>query len=326
MSRVIELLPDSGVERELHGLHLSHDVRSRIGSNSSFVFSGFISSIDGRIGVEDTVGAPRALRNDRDWTLFQELMVQADVVLVSGRYVRDVGRGAAMSIIPDPTDDGVGDLISYRTERGLPARPAVAVVTRSGGFDAAVAARLSDRVLVLHGAEADAETLRSWTDAGLDPAHVGTDGGVDVGRLMTALKEKGHRFVFSAAGPKVLAMLVPALDALYLTLGAQLLGGKNFMTLLEGDELVPSRGFTIETAYLDPVWTRWYQPTLPRIPQPATLTVRKALGLLQCDRFEASLSATEQVGFHREQASTRGMVRVERRNGLSERIRFQRLG
>jgi len=251
MSRVIELLPDSGVERELHGLHLSHDVRSRIGSNSSFVFSGFISSIDGRIGVEDTVGAPRALRNDRDWTLFQELMVQADVVLVSGRYVRDVGRGAAMSIIPDPTDDGVGDLISYRTERGLPARPAVAVVTRSGGFDAAVAARLSDRVLVLHGAEADAETLRSWTDAGLDPAHVGTDGGVDVGRLMTALKEKGHRFVFSAAGPKVLAMLVPALDALYLTLGAQLLGGKNFMTLLEGDELVPSRGFTIETAYLD---------------------------------------------------------------------------
>jgi len=251
MSTVVELFPDSGVERELHGLHLSHDVRSRIGSNLSFVFSGFISSIDGRIGVEDTVGAPRALRNDRDWRLFQELMVQADVVLVSGRYVRDVGRGAALNIIPDLADGDAGDLISYRVERGLPARPAVAVVTRSGGFDAAVAAGLSDRVLITYGAETDAETLRSWTDAGLDPVHVGMDGGVDVDRLMTALTERGHRIVFSAAGPKVLAMLVPALDALYLTLGAQLLGGQNFTTLLEGDELVPSRGFTIESAYLD---------------------------------------------------------------------------
>jgi len=251
MSTVIELFPDSGVEREVRGLHLSHDVRSRIGSNPSFVYSGFISSIDGRIGVEDTVGAPRTLRNDRDWRLFQELMVQADVVLVSGRYVRDVARGAALSIIPDPGDSDAGDLITYRVERGLPARPAVAVVTRSGGFDATVAAGLSDRVLITYGAETDAETLRSWTDAGLEPVHVGTGGGVDVDRLMKALSERGHRIVFSAAGPKVLAMLVPALDALYLTLGAQLLGGQNFMTLLEGDELVPSRGFTIETAYLD---------------------------------------------------------------------------
>ena len=251
MSKVFELFPDAGVERELHGLHLGHDLRSRAGSASPFVFSGFISSIDGRIGVDGAVGAPRALRNDRDWRLFQELIVQADIVLVSGRYVRDVGRGSAKNIIPDPADHEAGDLIDYRLERGLPARPAVAVVTRTGNFEPVVAAGLSDRVIITHGAQPDPATLRSWTDAGLDSVQVGMDGDVEVDLLMTALIERGDRVVFSAAGPKVLAMLTPALDALYLTLGAQLLGGRNFATLLDGAALTPSLGFTLETAYLD---------------------------------------------------------------------------
>ncbi len=251
MSRVLELFPDAGVERDLVGLHLGDDLRSRAGAAPSFVFTGFISSIDGRIGTEDAVGAPRALRNDRDWRLFQELMVQADVVLVSGRYVRDVEHGLARNIIPDPGNQGAGDLIRYRLERGLPARPAVAVVTRTATFEPAVAAGLSDRVIITHGAQADADTLHKWADAELDSVHVGRGGDVDVDLLMAALAERGHTVVFSAAGPNVLAMLLPTLDALYLTLGAQLLGGQSFMTLLAGDELVPPLGFRLETAYLD---------------------------------------------------------------------------
>jgi riboflavin biosynthesis pyrimidine reductase len=248
---VIELFPTPGAERKLAGLHLSHDVRSGIEAHSSFVFSGFISSIDGRIGTDGTVGAPPSLGNERDWRLFQELIVQADVVLVSGRYVRDVGRGVARNIIPNATDGIDGDLVRYRVERGLSSQPAVAIVTRSGGFDTTVASGLSDEVIVAYGAEVSAEMLQSWTDAGLDAVLVGEDGDVEVSRLMAALTERGHRVVFSAAGPKVLAMLLPALDALYLTLGAQLLGGQSYMTLLEGDELRPSRGFTVETVYLD---------------------------------------------------------------------------
>ena len=248
---VIELFPASGVERALAGLHLSHDVRSQIEAHSSFVFSGFISSIDGRIGTDGTVGAPPSLGNERDWRLFQELIVQADVVLVSGRYVRDVGRGVARNIIPDATDGIDGDLIRYRAERGLSSRPAVAIVTRSGGFDATVASGLSNEVVVAHGAEVGAETLQSWTDAGLGAVLVGENGDVEVSRLLAALTERGYKVVFSAAGPQVLAMLVPALDALYLTLGTQLLGGESYMTLLAGDDLVPSLGFTVETVYLD---------------------------------------------------------------------------
>lgn len=251
VSRVLELFPNAGTERDLVGLHLGDNIQSRPGAATSFVYTGFISSIDGRIGTEDAVGAPRALRNDRDWRLFQELMVQADVVLVSGRYVRDVEHGLAGNIIPDSADQDVGDLVRYRLAQGLPARPAVAVVTRSARFEPAVAAKLSDRVLIAHGSLADAETLQRWAAVGLESVHVGTDGDVDVDLLMAALDKRGHTVVFSAAGPNVLAMLVPRLDALYLTLGAQLLGGQSFMTLLAGDELVPPLKFTLESIYLD---------------------------------------------------------------------------
>jgi riboflavin biosynthesis pyrimidine reductase len=249
--KVLELFPDAGVEKDLDGLHLGHDMRSRSGPTSPFVSSGFISSIDGRIGVEGTVGAPQTLANDRDWRLFKELMAQADVVLVSARYVRDIARGSAQSIIPDPADPKGDDLIQYRLTRGLPPRPAVAVITTTGDFDPTTAAALSDNVIIAHGAPVDAETARSWADAGLDSAHVGTDGGVDVNLLMESLTERGHRVVFSAAGPRVLSMLVPVLDALYVTIGSQLLGGRSFMTLLDGDVLVPSKGFTIRSVYLD---------------------------------------------------------------------------
>lgn len=247
---LLELYPSAGTERELRGLHLTHDLRARSGAES-FVFTGFISSIDGRIGVEGSVGAPKPLHNALDWRLFQELMVQADVVLVSGRYVRDVASGTARNILPDASDPEDDYLVRYRLQRDLPPRPAIAVVTRSGNFDPSTAAALSNEVIVTHGDEVDAATVRAWEENGLDSAYVGAAGKVEVGRLITALNERGHRVVFSAAGPKVLAILVPVVDALYLTLGAQLLGGKSFTTLLDSDELTPTKGFTLGTAYLD---------------------------------------------------------------------------
>ncbi len=248
---LLELYPNPGAEHEARGAHLAHDIRARSGT-APFVFTGFISSLDGRIAVEDSVGAPAPLRNDLDWLLFRELMAQADVVVVSGRYVREVASGAASDILPDPARPGDDYLIRHRLERDLPPRPAVAIVTRSGGFDPATAAALSHDVVVACGDEVDDATRTAWEDHGLDTAAVGGAGTVEVDRLLAALADRGHRLVFSAAGPKVLAMLAPAVDALYLTLGAQLLGGRRFATLLDGGELVPPKRFDLRTAYLDP--------------------------------------------------------------------------
>jgi len=44
---------------------------------------------------------PRAIANERDWRLFQELSAQADIFLTSGRYLREWAKGQAQEILPD---------------------------------------------------------------------------------------------------------------------------------------------------------------------------------------------------------------------------------
>ena len=253
MSSVIELYPEAGVEKELLGLHLRDDVRSRLRPDGSYVYTGYIASIDGRIALEGSSGAPRATRNDRDWRHFQELMMQADVVLASGRYVRDkkVG-GSVQSMVPSPNDPSVKDLVDYRRDLGLPLQPAVAIVTGKANFDPSTAATLADEVIAVLGEEPDAETRAQLTDAGLSVAVAGREGRVAADLMLDALAGHGHRVVFSAAGPQVFHTLIPVLDALYLTLAARLLGGRSFSTLLEGDELELPPSFQLAAAYLDP--------------------------------------------------------------------------
>ena len=253
MAGVIELYPEFGVEKELAGLHLEEDVRSRPRPSGSYVYTGYIASIDGRIALEGSSGAPAATRNDRDWRHFQELMMQADVVLASGRYVRDkkVG-GTVQSIVPASDDPSAADLIEYRRAAGLALRPSLAIVTSKAGFDAQVAASLADDVIAVLGEEPDAETKAALTDAGITVVTAGRNGRVAGDLLLSALADLGHHVVFSAAGPQVFHTLVPVLDSLSLTLAGRLLGGRAYSTLLEGDELEVPPSFDLASAYLDP--------------------------------------------------------------------------
>lgn len=250
---LLELYPQAGRERPLHGLHLADDVRSRPRPSGSYVYTGYIASIDGKIALEGSSGAPKATRNDRDWRLFQELMLQADVVLASGRYVRDkkVG-GSVQSIIPAADDPAAADLIQWRRERDLPLRPALAIVTSKASFDPEVAASLADEVIAVLGEEPDAETAAALRDAGVSFVAAGRDGRVAGDLLLEALAERDQRVIFSAAGPQVFGTLVPVLDALYLTIAGRLLGGRAYSTLLEGDELEVPPGFDLASGYLDP--------------------------------------------------------------------------
>ena len=42
---------------------------------------------------------PKATSNERDWRLFQELAVQADIIISSGRYLRDYAEGQTQEIL-----------------------------------------------------------------------------------------------------------------------------------------------------------------------------------------------------------------------------------
>lgn len=250
---LIELYPEAGVDRDLHGLHLHNDVRSRPRPGGSYVYTGYIASLDGKIALEGSSGAPAATRNERDWGLFQELMMQADVVLASGRYVRDRAEGgSAQPMVPSADDPAVAHLVEYRRDLGLPVQPSVAVVTGKANFDPGVAATLADDVIAVLGTEPDAETKAELVDAGLTVVTAGRDGRVASDLLLAALGDLGHQVVFSAAGPQVFHMLTPVVDALYLTVAARLLAGRPYSTLLEGDELEMPPSFQLGSAYLDP--------------------------------------------------------------------------
>jgi riboflavin biosynthesis pyrimidine reductase len=248
---LIELYPEPGVERPLRGLHLEHDLRGRGQLDEPYLATGFIASLDGRIAVGGSSGAPEAIANDRDWRLYQELLMQADVVLSTGRYVRDVTEGRASSFLPDPADPNAADLFAFRRDRGLPERPAVAILSNTGSFDAEVATGLSDEVLLATGRRLDAGAAARFADAGITVVTAGGAGTVDAALLLQSLLALGHRIVFSSAGPRLFGTLVSVTDALYLTTAARLLGGTSYATLLEGAELAVPPSFTLASAHLD---------------------------------------------------------------------------
>lgn len=242
---------DGGEHRPLEGAHLELDLRRRAPAGGRYVYASFLVSLDGRIGLDGHSGPPPAIANDRDWRLFNELLVQADVVLSSGRYVRDIVEGSAQDLLPRPGGP-FDDLLAWRAERGLPPRPAVAILTASGRLDARAAAGLGDDVFVVTGQPLAPSVAGDLSAAGVGVVVTGGPGG-EVGDdpLLVALEERGHRVVFSAAGPRVLHTIAARLDALFLTLATRLVGGRGFSTLLEGARLEVPPGFRVVSALLD---------------------------------------------------------------------------
>ena len=115
---VTELWPDPGREHALAGLYLSHPVARTV--DGARVYSNFVTSLDGRIALRDPVsgrfGVPRTIANARDWRLYQELAAQADAIVVSGRYVRELAEGSAQAGLP-VSEAGFDDLRAGRKSK-----------------------------------------------------------------------------------------------------------------------------------------------------------------------------------------------------------------
>lgn len=255
---VSQLYPEHKTDLPLEGLYLAHDLQGAAQeAGRTLVFSNYVTSLDGRIAVphpsKPGLQVPPQIANDRDWRLFQELAVQSDVLITSGRYLRDYAEGRAQEILSVYDKPDFADLKEWRTTRGLPPYPALAVVSNSLDFSV-------PEVLVDAGRE-----VLVFTSAGADPQRVAAlqvqtngvlvtgESGVEGRALVEALGERGHRVVFNTTGPQVLHMLASAgvLDRLYLTFANKLLGGSPFATVLEGELLDPAVGFRLSSLYFD---------------------------------------------------------------------------
>lgn len=223
-----------------------------------FVYGNFITSLDGRIAVAG-VGrtsheVPVAIANARDWRLYQELAGQADLLITSGRFLRQIPTGEQQAHLPVGREAAFTDIIEWRRQQGLSDQPDIAIVSSSLDIPPDSLAYYRDRrIMVVTGNAAPDDKVEQLTALGIDLIPAGTGRRVDGGKMIETLGTRGYRSIYSVAGPGVFHTLIEAnvLDRLYLTMTHQLLSGKAYDTFTEGAGFSPARGMQLVSLYLD---------------------------------------------------------------------------
>ena len=225
-------------------------------ADGAYVYSNFVTSLDGRIAIPHPsrpgMMVPKATANERDWRLFQELAAQADLIISSGRYLRDWADGRAQEIV-QVDDPRFADLREWRRDQGLPAQPDIAIISRSMQFPIPdVLTAGGRRIVVFTTADADRERVRD-VKRQLGQVIVAGETSVRGDLLVKGMSELGYRTVYAAAGPKIHHLLLSGgvLDRLYLTFANRLLAGDPFSSIVEGPLLEPAVGMTLGAVYYD---------------------------------------------------------------------------
>ena len=255
---ILRLFPGLGGPVPLSGLYLDESLRPTGTPARPFVYASFIASLDGRISLPDpktkTRKVPRAIANPRDWRLVQELAASADVLVTTGRYMRDLAAGVAQDNLPVSDKPEFTDLLAWRRARGLAPQPAVAIVTSS--LDVPIPEALlhsGRRIYIATGATADDSRVKSLAAQGVRVLKAGTSSQVDGRALVKALALEGFGNIDMTAGSVLLNALLTAgvLDRLYLTQACRILGGRSFETLHTGEELDPPADFKLRSLFYD---------------------------------------------------------------------------
>jgi riboflavin biosynthesis pyrimidine reductase len=257
LNQITQLYPPPAGNLPLIGTYLAHDLRQfGIRDGRPYIYSNYITSVDGRIAIprEDNSGmtVPENTANERDWRLFQELAAQADLVISSGRYLRDWAEGRAQEILR-VDDPEFADLRQWRQDEGLTPHPDVAIISGSLRFPIPeILTAGSRKIVVFTTAEADPQRIQEVKDHG-GQVFITGEQSVNGSEIAQIMAELGYQSVFNSTGPKVLHLLLAgnALDRLYVTYANKLLGGQPFSSIVEGPLLKPAVDLRINSIYLD---------------------------------------------------------------------------
>jgi riboflavin biosynthesis pyrimidine reductase len=253
---ILRLYPPPTEHLPLEGLYLAQDIRGQRGAGAlPFIYANFITSLDGRISLSDpdtgVHTVPAAIANPRDALLYTELAAHADVLLTTARHLRALAAGRYHEIIELHAD---ARLAAWRRAQGLAPQPAVAAVSAGLAIPLeALRARYHGPLLAITGAEAPPARVAALRAAGVDVERIPAPGSLDGGAVARALAARGHRTVYSIAGPRVTRALFAAgvLDRLYLTIVQAALAGSEFDALTTGETLLPPARFLLHELYLD---------------------------------------------------------------------------
>lgn len=252
---VVRLYPLPSAERPLQGCYLDLNLH-RHTAGQTLIYANYIASLDGRISLPDPhsgeFGVPAAIANRRDWRLYQELAAQADVMITSARYFRQLAEGCAQDLLPVGSEPDYADLRDWRQAEGMTDQPDVIVLSRSLDIPAKAIERLHGRrIIVLSPAGGDPGRVHRLEQQGVEV--VAAPGDVDAALIRQTLRHHGYRTAYMIAGPEVHRTLLAdrGVDRLFLTTRHTLLGGESFHTILEGTVPKPAE-MELLSLYLDP--------------------------------------------------------------------------
>ena len=256
---LLRLYPQPGENSAITGLYLAHQVH-RLGTiESPFVYANFLSSLDGRIALEDvtrsTTYIPKHLTTDADFRLFMELHAQADCLITHSGYMRALSEGRLGNILQIRDKD----LVEWRHSNDLKAQPAVIIASASLNFPMHTSLHEhAQTVYIATGRNADPDRIRYWQNLGYPILITGEDRMVHGAPLIHELRGLGYKSIYLTAGPQMLDTIVreKQLFRLYLTITHQLIGCTDFRTLLTGSMLGAEGNLILKSLYYDP-----YSPT-----------------------------------------------------------------
>ncbi|MRH77315.1 pyrimidine reductase [Spiribacter sp. C176] len=255
---ISRIFPAPVEQAPLHGLYLTEALPTQ-GKYGPYIYANYVTSLDGRIAVPDPTGqqsVPGHVANPRDWRLLQELAGQADLLLSSGRYLRELKAGTAQDILPIGSGPKFADIHEYRRKAGLKPQPDVAVLSESLDFPPPLPLlEQGRRIIVLTGQAPDPARAAALEAAGLEVRPLtGVDrpGGL---ALANALAQLSYRRIYVITGPYVMHTLMAQhlVDSLFLTTVHRLLGGQPFSSICEGPLLSCPADYRLAHQFLDPV-------------------------------------------------------------------------
>ncbi|MEN8260707.1 MAG: dihydrofolate reductase family protein, partial [Pseudomonadota bacterium] len=259
-NRLLRLYPTPCVETPIEGLYLAHRVHELGNAEAPFVYANFLSSLDGRIAVEDTAQGtsyiPKHLTTEADFRLFMELHAQADCLITHGGYLRALNEGRLGNILQVGVGPENRDLAEWRIKNGLKPQPAIIVASASLDFPVhGSIGEFGQEIYIATGRKADPDRVRHWQKFGYKILFTGEGRLVQGAQLVRQLSALGFKSIYLIAGPHMLDTVIRerVLGRLYQTITHQLVGGEDIHTLLPGQMRGSEGNLALRSLYYDSV-------------------------------------------------------------------------
>jgi riboflavin biosynthesis pyrimidine reductase len=247
------LYPKCAEPRPLQGSYLDLNLHQQAAAGDVYIYANYIASLDGRIALYDkTLGeyaVPKSIANHRDWRLYQELAGQADVMITSARYFRQLAEGKAQDLLPVGSGEAYADIKVWRETQGLKAQPDVMVLSNSLDIPLKALEKVQGRQVIVLTASQDTKKIDILVQAGVKVVQTAQVTGAFVRERLMALK---YRSAYLIAGPQVHATFIKDgnVDELFLTTHFSLLGGTQVSGLVDAD-LPKAQRLKLISSYLD---------------------------------------------------------------------------